>query len=179
MKKWGFLFAAIIFFLCINLIFKHLNPDSNRPNGLHPIVSGQSEQLMEMAKKKGIDVIITDGFRSFEEQNLLYAKGRTEEGKIITYAKGGESYHNYGLAIDFALLNKKQEPIWDMTYDGNGNGKSDWLEVVDIARQLGFEWGGDWQGFKDYPHLQMDFGLSIQDLQKGKRPPEQSLYVHK
>ncbi len=24
--------------------------------------------------------------------------------------------------------------------------------------------------FKDYPHLQMDFGLTINDLQEGKRP---------
>lgn len=153
--------------------------DSKQPNGLNPIVSDRSEQLIQMARKKGINIVITDDFRSFEEQDRLYAKGRTAEGEIITYAKGGESYHNYGLAIDFALLNKKQQPIWDMTYDGNGNGKSDWLEVVDIAKELGFEWGGDWIDFKDYPHLQMDFGLSIQDLQKGKIPPVQSLYVHK
>jgi len=42
-----------------------------------------------------------------------------------------------------------------MEYDGNNNNQSDWMEVVDIAKNLGFEWGGDWQGFKDYPHFQM------------------------
>ncbi len=42
-----------------------------------------------------------------------------------------------------------------MEYDGNQNGKSDWLEVVEIAKTLGFEWGGDWKRFKDYPHLEM------------------------
>jgi peptidoglycan LD-endopeptidase CwlK len=60
--------------------------------------------------------------------------------------------------------------IWDIEYDGNGNGQSDWFEVAEIAKELGFQWGGDWRGFKDYPHLQMDFGLTIDDLQKGKRP---------
>ncbi|MDR7245749.1 hypothetical protein J2W47_004872 [Priestia megaterium] len=42
-----------------------------------------------------------------------------------------------------------------MEYDGNNNNKSDWMEVVAIAKNLGFEWGEDWQGFKDYPHFQM------------------------
>lgn len=66
-----------------------------------------------------------------------------------------------------------------MTFDDNGNGKSDWLEVVDIAKELGFQWGGDWQDFKDYPHLQMNFGRSIHDLQSGESPPRQSLYAGK
>jgi peptidoglycan L-alanyl-D-glutamate endopeptidase CwlK len=57
-----------------------------------------------------------------------------------------------------------------MDYDGNGNSKSDWKEVVEIAKNLGFEWGGDWAKFKDYPHLQMSFGLTINDLQNGVLP---------
>ncbi|PNB52989.1 peptidase M15, partial [Pseudomonas sp. GW456-E7] len=61
----------------------------------------------------------------------------------------------YGLAIDFALQKKDGSIIWDLEYDGNQNGKSDWLEVVEIAKKLGFEWGGDWTRFKDYPHLEM------------------------
>lgn len=84
----------------------------------------------------------------------------------------GESYHNFGLAIDFALMSVDGQVIWDMKYDGNGNSRADWMEVVEIAKDLGFEWGGDWTQFKDYPHLQMNFGLSIWELQRGKRPPE-------
>ncbi len=59
---------------------------------------------------------------------------------------------------------------WSMY--GNKNGRSDWYEVVDLAKALGFSWGGDWAQFKDYPHLQMDFGLSINDLQNGEKPDE-------
>ncbi|MFT9850525.1 M15 family metallopeptidase [Aneurinibacillus sp. REN35] len=178
MKKWFFLFLLLLF-LCLIFINELNTLDSKLPDGLYHIVSERSEQLIQQAKTKGIEVMITDDFRSFEEQDRLYAKGRSTEGEIITHAQGGESFHNYGLAIDFAILNQKQQPIWDMTYDGNGNGKSDWLEVVYIAKKIGFEWGGNWQGFKDYPHLQMDFGLSIHDLQRGERPPEQSLYPGK
>lgn len=61
--------------------------------------------------------------------------------------------------------------MWDLKRDDNKNGKSDWMEVVAIGKELGFEWGGDWYGFKDYPHMEMDFGLSIRELQYGERPP--------
>jgi peptidoglycan LD-endopeptidase CwlK len=144
------------------------------PTELHPVVKERSDQLVQQAAKIGIVVLITDGFRSIEEQNTIYEQGRTTEGNIVTNAKGGESYHNYGLAIDFALETPSGDVIWDRQYDRNQNGKADWSEVVKIAKSLGFEWGGDWKDFKDYPHLQMDFGLTIADLQNGQRPDESS-----
>ncbi|WP_462408563.1 M15 family metallopeptidase [Neobacillus sp. Marseille-QA0830] len=140
------------------------------PTGLNPIVKERSEQLIQQAAQKGIVVVITDGFRSAEDQDKLYAQGRTTDGNIVTHAKGGESYHNYGLAIDFALETPSGEIVWDMDYDRNQNSKSDWTEVVQMAKKLGFDWGGDWAKFKDYPHLEMNFGLTIADLQNGERP---------
>ncbi|WP_328797084.1 M15 family metallopeptidase [Heyndrickxia sporothermodurans] len=145
------------------------------PTELNPIVKERTKQLIQKAAKKGITVVITDDFRSAADQDRLYQKGRTAGGAIVTNAKGGESYHNYGLAVDFALKNRSGDIIWDMQYDGNKNGKQDWYEVVDIAKALGFSWGGDWVKFKDYPHLQMNFGLSISDLQAGARPNTSSL----
>ncbi|MFF2587227.1 M15 family metallopeptidase [Peribacillus butanolivorans] len=153
-------------------MLKHLlPPDLDKiklTDELHPIVAEKKEKLIQQANEKGIAVIITAGFRTLEEQNDLYEKGRLKSGSIVTNAKGGESLHNFGLAIDFALLNKQGEAIWNMEYDGNDNGKSDWMEVVSIAKDLGFEWGGDWSGFKDYPHLQMTLGLSLRELQQVK-----------
>ncbi|MBK5459651.1 M15 family metallopeptidase [Peribacillus sp. TH27] len=153
-------------------MLKHLlPPDLDKiklTDELHPIVAEKKEKLIQQANEKGILVIITAGFRTLEEQNDLYEKGRLKSGSIVTNARGGESLHNFGLAIDFALLNKQGEAIWNMEYDGNDNGESDWMEVVSIAKDLGFEWGGDWSGFKDYPHLQMTFGLSLRELQQVK-----------
>ncbi|WP_437342369.1 M15 family metallopeptidase [Jeotgalibacillus marinus] len=140
------------------------------PTDLHPIVQEKQDELIEQAASLGITVVITEGFRSVEEQDALYAIGRTTEGNIVTYAEGGESYHNFGLAIDFALRTNDGSIIWDMEYDGNDNNQSDWMEVVEIAKELGFSWGGDWPGFKDYPHFEMRFGLSIHELQRGERP---------
>ncbi|KIL34591.1 hypothetical protein SD71_19040 [Cohnella kolymensis] len=143
--------------------------------GLHPVVAQKKAELVASAKEKGISVVITDGFRSKEQQNALYQQGRSDSGLVVTQVQGGYSYHNYGLAIDFALRTKSGDVIWDLEFDGNRNGQADWMEVVAVAKQLGFSWGGDWEGsFKDYPHLQMDFGYSIQALKSGKRPPVES-----
>ncbi|WP_082131139.1 LysM peptidoglycan-binding domain-containing protein [Geobacillus sp. T6] len=132
--------------------------------GVHPLVATKARQLIERAYREGINVIITQGLRTVEEQNELYAQGRTKPGKIVTNAKGGYSYHNYGLAFDFAVLND----------DGSVNWKVDeqWKRVGAIGKSLGLEWGGDWDSFKDYPHFQYTFGLSLADLRNGKRPPQ-------
>lgn len=139
--------------------------------GLHPAVAESEGVLVRMVARRGIEVVITHGYRSVEEQDALFAQGRSSSGNIVTNARGGESYHNYGLAIDFALRTPDGDIVWDMERDDNGNGKADWMEVVDLAKELGFTWGGDWTNFPDYPHLQMDFDLSIRDLKRGKRPP--------
>ncbi|MFC7322832.1 M15 family metallopeptidase [Halobacillus campisalis] len=140
------------------------------PSDLHPTVERKKNQLIDEAEIIGIEVVITEEVRSIEEQEEIYEQGRSTEGEVVTNADGGESYHNYGLAIDFALMNGEGTIVWDMERDGNDNGEADWMEVVDIAKGLGFDWGGDWRSFKDYPHFQMDFGLSIKELKNGKRP---------
>lgn len=142
------------------------------PSALHPIIETKRDQLVAQAGDIGIDVVITDGFRSIDEQDQIHQQGRSASGSIVTYAEGGESYHNYGLAIDFALRLPDGSVVWDIERDDNGNGRPDWFEVADIGKELGFEWGGDWNRFKDYPHLQMDFGLSIRQLQDGYRPED-------
>ncbi|MBN8235958.1 M15 family metallopeptidase [Halobacillus kuroshimensis] len=172
----GIIGIGFLFFYVIPYIENEAGPsflqkeDVPIPDTLHPVVQENKVKLVNRAEEKGIAVVITDGHRSVGEQDTLYEQGRSEDGRIVTYAEGGESYHNYGLAIDFAIETKDGRVVWDMNYDGNDNGQSDWMEVVETAKDLGFTWGGDWENFKDYPHLQMDFGLSIRELQYGKRP---------
>nr|WP_213525868.1 M15 family metallopeptidase [Paenibacillus sp. J31TS4] len=150
-----------------------LDTEPARPvTQLHPLIAAKQKELTAEAARVGIRLLITEGFRSEEKQEELYRQGRSGDGRVVTNARGGESYHNYGLAIDFALLTKDGKAIWDLEYDGNRNGKADWMEVVAIAKRLGFTWGGDWTSFPDYPHLQMDFGYSIRELKRGHRPPD-------
>ena len=102
--------------------------------------------------------------RTFAEQDALYnAKPQ------VTKAKGGQSFHNYGLAIDIVLLVDKdsngtfETASWDVKTDFDGDGKSDWMEVVAIFKRYGWEWGGDWK-FYDAPHFQKTFGKSVNEL---------------
>lgn len=101
--------------------------------------------------------------RTFREQDELYSIGRTKAGKKVTNAKGGYSYHNYGLALDIVLIVDNKTAVWDIKSDFDGDGKSDWMEVVQIFKSHGWEWGGDWK-FRDYPHFQKTFGYKISDL---------------
>ncbi|GAB3045848.1 M15 family metallopeptidase [Virgibacillus ainsalahensis] len=176
------IFLTILFIVYNQADNNHqdLGEDAPIPSELHPVVEKNKNKLIEQAAEINIDVVITDETRSFSRQDELYEQGRSMNGSIVTNAKGGESYHNYGLAIDYALIDNSGNVIWDIHYDGNGNGDSDWFEVAELAKDLGFEWGGDWTNFPDYPHLQMSFGLTINQLQNGIRPdPESVEEAHK
>ena len=108
--------------------------------------------------------------RTFEEQNALYAQGRTKlfdnNGNrlgIVTKAKGGQSLHNFGVAFDIVLIDGKSAS-WNTTKDYDGDGIADWMEVVNIFKSHGWEWGGDFRSIKDFPHLQKSFGYTWQQL---------------
>lgn len=117
--------------------------------------------------------------RTFDEQAALYAKGRTQlfdkNGKrigIVTNAKAGQSYHNYGLAVDFCLVKdvngdgNYETASWETNIDFDKDGKPDWMEVVAIFKNHGWEWGGDFKSIKDTPHFQKTFNHTIKDLQR-------------
>ncbi|KTD85030.1 M15 family metallopeptidase [Paenibacillus etheri] len=144
---------------------------SKRLTNLHPVVRSAATALIERCYKLNIPILITQGLRTIAEQDALYAQGRIKPGVIVTNARGGYSYHNYGLAVDFALLLPNGSSVsWDMRLDDNNNQIADWQEVVREAKALGFEWGGDWTSFKDYPHFQMVFGLTLTQLRAGAKP---------
>ena len=108
------------------------------------------QDFINDAYNQGIKLRITQGFRSFEEQNQLYAQGRTKPGSKVTNAKGGQSYHNYGLAVDVAPLE-----------NGEINWNGDWNRIGKTGIQHGFEWGGNFKSIIDKPHFQMTFGLKL------------------
>jgi peptidoglycan LD-endopeptidase CwlK len=109
--------------------------------------------------------------RTLKEQADIYAQGRTRPGGIVTWAKPGMSWHNYGLAIDIVLLKDTngdgtfETASWETNVDFDGDGKADWMEVVAIFEKYGWEWGGRWpKGKTDAPHFQKTFGKKIQQM---------------
>jgi peptidoglycan L-alanyl-D-glutamate endopeptidase CwlK len=140
---------------------------------LHPKIREEVAQIVIKAEEKlppKYAVRIVQGLRTFAEQDALYAQGRTKPGSIVTNAKGGQSIHNYGLAVDFAILVDKDgngtydEMSWDIKKDNDKDGIADWLEVVHVFESAGYEWGGKWSSFKDYPHLQKPYGLTWKQM---------------
>jgi len=135
---------------------------------LHPAVRNEAKQVIENAEllfPENIRIRIVQGLRTIAEQDALFNKVPK-----VTKAKGGQSYHNYGLAVDFALLYDKdkngtfEELSWDAAKDFDKDGKADWNEVVNEFEKHGWEWGGKWRTFKDLPHVQKTFGYTWQKL---------------
>ena len=122
---------------------------------LHPEIREQAAQFVNRVEQElGIQLRITSGFRSFAEQDALYAQGRTRPGDVVTNARGGQSNHNYGLAFDVVEVNP----------NGTVNWNTDWSAIGRVGQSMGFEWGGAWTSFVDRPHFQMTFGLSTSQL---------------
>ena len=138
----------------------------------HPAVREELRQMYAefcSVLKGKVRVRFTRVYSTYAEQDELYAQGRTKPGKRVTNAKGGRSYHNHGLAFDIVLLFDRngdgifEEASWDTLADFDKDGIADWQEVVSIAKQYGWEWGGSWATFPDAPHFQKTFGISIAD----------------
>lgn len=111
----------------------------------------------------------THTLRTYKEQNDLYALGRTKPGKVVTWSKGGFSYHNFGMAIDICLIINGKEASWDTIKDFDGDGISDWIEIVNIFKKYKWEWGGNWpKNKKDMPHFQKTLGYSTAELRLKK-----------
>lgn len=146
----------------------------SRVQMLHPAIRNEVMDtittLENNAFPHSVKVRVVQGLRNIEEQNVLFAQGRTTPGPIVTNAKGGSSYHNYGLAFDFAIMYDKngngtyEALSWDINYDFDKDGQKDWQEIVQPFKALGYAWGGDWRSFKDNPHLEKTFGYSWQAL---------------
>lgn len=137
----------------------------DRINQLHPKVRDEVFALVQKVNEQltgNAQMRIVQGYRSFVEQDLLYSQGRTDKTKPkVTNAKAGQSYHNYGLAIDFCLIIDGKEVSWDTQKDWDGDKRSDWMEVVNVFVTAGWVWG---KAFNDMPHLEKSFGYTWQQL---------------
>lgn len=131
----------------------------HRANLLHPkvrqeVIDAISE--VEAFWPVGTCVRIVQGLRTIAEQDALYAQGRTKPGPIVTKAKGGSSFHNFGLAIDGVIMVGK-DIVWDHPL---------WPEVVAAFKAKGWGWGGDFKSIVDKPHLEKTFGKKPAQLRE-------------
>lgn len=143
---------------------------SRRLEDLHPVMRQKAEKFLELARQKGIEVLIYCTYRSPQEQEVLYLQGRLkqfgltveelnrlrkrlglwalserEANRKVTNAKPWQSFHQYGLAFDCVPLHGGK-PAW--------NDKGAYAVLGQIAEEVGLEWAGRWKRFKELPHFQ-------------------------
>ena len=125
---------------------------------LQPLASTFINTANALLLKRGLNasVLITCTWRSNEEQAKLYAIGRTVKGRKVTNAKPGESKHN---CVD-SNTGKPAAEAFDIAILVNGkldwNLESDiWQLVGKLGEELGLEWAGRWERFREGPHFQL------------------------
>lgn len=112
-----------------------------------------------------LQIRVTSGYRSYEAQLDLYSRGRkqhpsgewyvAEKKKVVTNAQAGESYHNFGLALDSCFMGD------DPFLEKRKNGAELWNIFGSVCKELELTWGGEWKKFPDRPHVEMTYGLSL------------------
>lgn len=112
---------------------------------LQPEVRTYARALVHAAAFAGIEIKVISGFRSYAEQDVLFAQGRTRPGRRVTNCKGGESNHNFGIAFDIGVFDGPHYLPESPSYDAVGA----------LGKQLGLEWGGDWTSLVDKPHFEL------------------------
>jgi hypothetical protein len=116
--------------------------------------AGRVKQTLERARREGMDMQTDLVSRTIAQQDALYAQGRTEPGQRVTNARGGQSWHNYGLGADVVFSTPNGQPSWPE----NGN----WTRYGQIAADNGLTWGGNWRN-PDRPHVEYHPGFGAGD----------------
>ncbi|MCU84616.1 M15 family peptidase [Listeria monocytogenes] len=121
-------------------------------NKLADNTKAAARKLLDWAEKNGIEVLIYETIRTKEQQAANVANGASQTMR---------SYHLVGQALDFVMAKSK-------TVDWGAYRSDKGKKFVAKAKSLGFEWGGDWSGFVDNPHLQFNFkGYGTDTFGKG------------
>ena len=145
---------------------------------LQPRVRAMAFDWMERCAKRSLHILVAETRRTMEVSRAYWVNGRlpfdqvqtyyaaaglrplkSNEYKIITKAKPGQSWHIYGCALDFyPMVNGVVD--WNYTPDDPADY---WDEIVAEAKAVGFAWGGDWRTFQDRPHIEYHPGWSHPD----------------
>lgn len=132
---------------------------------LHPQVRDKIRKFInDVYTKHQVQLVIVQDYRTYVQQDALYAKGRTASGSVVTNARGGQSNHNFALAVDVF-------PLWEdgkLHMDVKSDQKNIKIlkKIAPIGKGIGLEWGGDWKSIIDNPHFQLKTGKTMAQLRE-------------
>ena len=142
-----------------------LDPRTEKTLGtLHEKVQPKFRAFMEEAQRlaamEGLEYRAISGLRTFDEQAAIYAQGRTKPGRIVSNAKPGTSYHNYGLAIDCGVFRGGKY----LDSDDPKTASAFHKKAGVLADSYGLTWDGTFKSMVDEPHFELSKGLPILTL---------------
>lgn len=159
---------------------------SARIEDLLPAVQVMCNALLQQARDASVPLIVVHTLRTWDEQDRLYAKGRSLPGEPcwhregrralgtckqhpfgapVTRARAGFSWHNFGRAFDVALASTVGTAMWPPADDPR------WAQVGVMGESVGLEWGGRWK-VPDSGHFQARGGLTLLAARSGFAPKE-------
>lgn len=125
---------------------------------VHPVVQDKFREFVSTIEKKTLfKVAMTSAYRTYANQANL-KKEYLISNPTVPVANPGDSYHNFGLAIDIVLIND------NISY-GHKNNKQQWIDtgVPKIATDLNFVWGGDFDNY-DPVHFDLSNTYALKAL---------------
>ena len=136
--------------------------NSRNIDDLRSDVAANCRLWQKLCSQAGLPVLVTGTVRDEEYQLYCYSIG-TSKAKV-------PSFHSVkaGLAFDFCK-NVKGHEYDDLAF---------FNKAAAIAKDMGFDWGGDWESFPDRPHIQWSDGgrYTSAMVRAGKYPPAMPLY---
>jgi hypothetical protein len=92
------------------------------------------------------------GRRTCAEQNAIYAQGRSTPGDVVTQARGCQSWHVLGRAVDADVVDGQT---------GTMASEALYAAAGALWKSAGGTWGGSFPGFPDIGHFEWHPGVSL------------------
>jgi hypothetical protein len=125
-------------------------------NSLHPYFRDRISELVDVCKRQGIELAVVESYRTHAKQSEYFGMGRK-----YTRSKGGNSKHQYGLAVDVVpIIDGKA--VWE--------NEALWKKIGVNGERLGLRWGGRWRAPYDPAHFEWSGGITTMQLAKGLLP---------
>lgn len=118
--------------------------------GLEPDVRKMGEAMLASSARDGVLLKVTQGRRTYDQQQVVWDQGRKTPGEIVTHSPPGYSWHNFGRAFDVAQVGADPYP----------SDEAFWEKVGDIGEMAGLTWGGRWK-HPDRPHFEDHGGMTL------------------
>lgn len=113
-------------------------------NQLTPKTRKLAIEFLEKCEENGLDVRITETYRTQARQDMLYEQGRTTPGPIITWTKN--SKHTKGQAFDICKDNTN-DPYGDVEF---------FRKCAEIGKEVGLTPGYYFEVYQDKPHYELN-----------------------